>query len=575
MRFLKNFFNIIDITRKVILNLLFILALLLLSITFFVRDVQEDPGPVITFAPKKINETTNSTISFFDGENYPLNLFEIISAIEIATSKEDIKALFMDLTYLDISFTGILEIGTALNEFKQAGKKIVAYSDFFDKKNYLLASYADSIFLNQDGMVLLDGFSSQKPFIRQFLEKLNIGVSTFVSGQYKSALDTFTRDTFSEEDKLQTSFYLSEVWKSWKAVVVKNRNNISQAEIDSYINNLGKFTMEFDGDTAKLALDKGFVDSLTTRTKLTSQLSTLVKIKNIALKDNLSLFQDKNPSENKLAVLVASGEIVDGEYAEGTIASENFSRIIKKINKDKSVKGLFLRINSPGGSGFASEIIRERLEVLSQKIPIVISMGDIAASGGYWISMNNNRLIANPFTLTGSIGVWAALPNFKKSFENIGILFDQISTNDLNLSVLESPNENLSSFMQSYVDGSYHKFIKLVSNSRQMTIESVEELAQGRIWSGSAAVKNNLVDSLGVFQDGIDMLKEDSGIQDFEIEYIPTSPGILEGFWGSFNSFLETSLSFIGYIKPLEIQHIFTKKRIDTNLICIVCPELN
>ena len=575
MRFLKNFFNIIDITRKVILNLLFILALLLLSITFFVRDVQEDPGPVITFAPKKINETTNSTISFFDGENYPLNLFEIISAIEIATSKEDIKVLFMDLTYLDISFTGILEIGTALNEFKQAGKKIVAYSDFFDKKNYLLASYADSIFLNQDGMVLLDGFSSQKPFIRQFLEKLNIGVSTFVSGQYKSALDTFTRDTFSEEDKLQTSFYLSEVWKSWKAVVVKNRNNISQAEIDSYINNLGKFTMEFDGDTAKLALDKGFVDSLTTRTKLTSQLSTLVKIKNIALKDNLSLFQDKNPSENKLAVLVASGEIVDGEYAEGTIASENFSRIIKKINKDKSVKGLFLRINSPGGSGFASEIIRERLEVLSQKIPIVISMGDIAASGGYWISMNNNRLIANPFTLTRSIGVWAALPNFKKSFENIGILFDQISTNDLNLSVLESPNENLSSFMQSYVDGSYHKFIKLVSNSRQMTIESVEELAQGRIWSGSAAVKNNLVDSLGVFQDGIDMLKEDSGIQDFEIEYIPTSPGILEGFWGSFNSFLETSLSFIGYIKPLEIQHILTKKRIDTNLICIVCPELN
>ena len=575
MRFLKNFFNIIDITRKVIMNLLFILALLLLSITFFVRDVQEDPGPVITFAPKKINETTNSTISFFDGENYPLNLFEIISAIEIATSKEDIKVLFMDLTYLDISFTGILEIGTALNEFKQAGKKIVAYSDFFDKKNYLLASYADSIFLNQDGMVLLDGFSSQKPFIRQFLEKLNIGVSTFVSGQYKSALDTFTRDTFSEEDKLQTSFYLSEVWKSWKAVVVKNRNNISQAEIDSYINNLGKFTMEFDGDTAKLALDKGFVDSLTTRTKLTSQLSALVKIKNIALKDNLSLFQDKNPSENKLAVLVASGEIVDGEYAEGTIASENFSRIIKKINKDKSVKGLFLRINSPGGSGFASEIIRERLEVLSQKIPIVISMGDIAASGGYWISMNNNRLIANPFTLTGSIGVWAALPNFKKSFENIGILFDQISTNDLNLSVLESPNENLSSFMQSYVDGSYHKFIKLVSNSRQMTIESVEELAQGRIWSGSAAVKNNLVDSLGVFQDGIDMLKEDSGIQDFEIEYIPTSPGIFEGFWGSFNSFLETSLSFIGYIKPLEIQHILTKKRIDTNLICIVCPELN
>ena len=575
MRFLKNFFNVIDITRKVFLNLLFILVLLLLSITFFVGDVIEDHGPVITFAPKKINETTNSTMSFFEGENYPLSLFEIISAIEIATSREDIKILFMDLTYLDISFTGILEIGTALNEFKQSGKKVVAYSDFFDKKNYLLASYADSIFLNQDGMVLLDGFSSQKPFIRQFLEKLNIGVTTFVSGQYKSALDTFTRDAFSEEDKLQTSFYLSEVWKSWKEEVVKNRKNIKSVEIDAYINNFGKFTMEFDGDTAKLALDKGFVDSLTTRTKLSSKLSSLTKIKNIVLKDNLSLFQNENPSKNKLAVLVASGQIVDGEYAEGTIASENFSRVIEKINKDKSIKGLFLRINSPGGSGFASEIIRQKLEVLSQRIPLVISMGDVAASGAYWISMNNNRLIANPFTLTGSIGVWAALPNFKKSFENIGILFDQLSTNDLNLSILESPNENLSSFMQSYVDGSYHKFIKLVSNSRQITIESVEELAQGRIWSGNSAVKNNLVDSLGIFQDGIDMLKDDSGIQDFEIKYISTSPGILEGFLGSINSFLETSLSFFGYIKPLEIRQILTKKRIDTNLICIVCPELN
>jgi len=575
MRFLKNFFNVIDITRKVFLNLLFILALLLLSITFFVGDVIEDHGPVITFAPKKINETTNSTMSFFEGENYPLSLFEIISAIEIATSREDIKILFMDLTYLDISFTGILEIGTALNEFKQSGKKVVAYSDFFDKKNYLLASYADSIFLNQNGMVLLDGFSSQKPFIRQFLEKLNIGVTTFISGQYKSALDTFTRDTFSEEDKLQTSFYLSEVWKSWKDEVVKNRKNIKSEEIDTYINNLGKFTMDFEGDTAKLALDKGFVDSLTTRTKLSSKLSSLTKIKNIVLKDNLSVFQNENHSENKLAVLVASGQIVDGEYAEGAIASENFSRVIEKINNDKSIKGLFLRINSPGGSGFASEIIRQKLEVLNQRIPIVVSMGDIAASGGYWISMNNNRLIANPFTLTGSIGVWAALPNFKKSFENIGILFDQLSTNDLNLSILESPNENLSSFMQSYVDGSYHKFIKLVSNSRKITIESVDKLAQGRIWSGNSAVKNNLVDSLGVFQDGIDMLKDDSGIQDFEIKYISTSPGILEGFLGSINSFLETSLSFFGYIKPLEIRQILTKKRIDTNLICIVCPELN
>ena len=204
MSFLRKFFNFVDITRKVILNLFFILAVLFIAITFFVSDVKEGLSPVITFAPKKINETTNSNLSFFESETYKLNLFEIISAIETAATEEEVEMLFMDLTYLDISFTGILEIGKALDDFKSQGKKVISYSDFYDKKNYLLASYADSILLNQNGLVLLDGFSSQKPFIKQLLEKLNIGVSTFVSGKYKSALDTFTRDNFSSALLLKT-----------------------------------------------------------------------------------------------------------------------------------------------------------------------------------------------------------------------------------------------------------------------------------------------------------------------------------------------------------------------------------
>ena len=224
MNFFKKICNFIDITRKVILNLLFVLALLFIAITFLVSDVKEDLGPVVTFAPKKINDTTNLNISFFEMETYDLNLFEIISAIETAGSNKEVEILFMDLTYLDISFTGILEIGNALEDFKSQGKKVIAYSDFYDKKNYLLASYADSILLNQNGLVLLDGFSSQKPFIKQLLEKLDIGISTFVSGKYKSALDTFTRDDLSEEDKLQTFSYVSEVWNAWKEIIIKNRN---------------------------------------------------------------------------------------------------------------------------------------------------------------------------------------------------------------------------------------------------------------------------------------------------------------------------------------------------------------
>ena len=574
MSFLKKFFNFVDITRKVILNLFFILALLFIAITFLVSDVKEDLGPVITFAPNKINETTNLNISFFEKETYELNLFEIILAIETAGSEKEVEMLFMDLTYLDISFTGILEIGKALEDFKSQGKKVIAYSDFYDKKNYLLASYADSILLNQNGLVLLDGFSSQKPFIRQLLEKLDIGVSTFVSGKYKSALDTFTRDNLSEEDKLQTSSYISEVWDSWKEIITKNRNKISDSEIDYYVNNLGKLTEEFDGDTAKLAKRKGLIDNLIVRTNLNNYLSSFVGEKKISLNDNLALLKKENSSENKLAVLVASGEIIDGEYVEGAISSENFSKILNKIDKDNSIKGLFLRINSPGGSGFASEIIRQRLKLLNKNIPIVISMGDIAASGGYWISMNQNTIIANPFTLTGSIGVWAALPNFRNSFEKVGILFDKVSTNELNFSLIEPPNENLSSFMQSYVDGSYNKFIKLVSKNRQLTIDNTEKIAQGRIWSGKSALQNNLVDSLGVFQDGIKLLQEESGISDFKIKYISTSPGIIEDLFASFNSFLNSTYGFLGFIESMDIQRLVNKKKIEISLICLICPEL-
>lgn len=574
MSFLKKFFNFVDITRKVILNLFFILVLLFIAITFLVSDVKEDLGPVITFAPKKINETTNQNFFFFEQENYELNLFEIISAIETSASRSDVEVLFMDLTYLDVSFTGILEIGEALEVFKNKGKRVIAYSDFFDKKNYLLASYADSILMHRNGMVLLDGFSSQKPFIRKFLQELDIGITTFISGKYKSALDTLTRDRLSEEDRLQTSFYLSEIWKAWKEIVLKNRKKIPNLEIDQYVNNLGEFTKEFDGDTAELAKNKGLIDILTVRTELKRYLSSFVKNQKISLKDNLALSYEKNSSKNKIAVLVASGEIIDGEYSEGAISSENFSRVLSKINKDKSIKGLFLRINSPGGSGFASEIIREKLEILSKNIPIVISMGDIAASGGYWISMNKNKIIANPFTLTGSIGVWAALPNFKNSLEKIGVLFDKISTNEFNLSLLEPPNENLTSFMQSYVDGSYNRFIKLVSIYRNLTLESTEKIAQGRIWSGKSAVQNNLVDSLGVFQDGIKILEDQSRLLDYEIKFISTSPGIAEDLFSSLNSLLNLSYSFFGYIRNIEIHKISSKRKVDINLTCLACPEL-
>ena len=214
------------------------------------------------------------------------------------------------------------------------------------------------------------------------------------------------------------------------------------------------------------------------------------------------------------------------------------------------------------------------IKLLNLKIPIVISMGDVAASGGYWISMNDNLILANPFTLTGSIGVWAALPNFKDSIKGIGINSEQLSTNDLGLSLIEPPNENLSVFMQSYVDGSYTKFINLVSNNRKLALEETEKIAQGRVWPGESAVKNKLVDQLGVFQDGIEILKKETGVSDFEIKYIPVSPSIFDDLFSSFRNFLSLNLNVLEMIKPLEIQKLITRKNIDISLTCLVCSEL-
>ena len=262
------------------------------------------------------------------------------------------------------------------------------------------------------------------------------------------------------------------------------------------------------------------MDKILYRPDLNNFLSSMVDEDKISLKDNLYSYSKPSVSENKFGVLVASGDIIDGEYVEGSISSENFSKVLEKIEKNNSIKGLFLRIISPGGSGFASERIRQRLKILSEKIPVVISMGDIAASGGYWISMNDNEILASPFTLTGSIGVWAAIPNFKKSFEGIGVLVDKISTNDLSLSLTTPPNKNFSDFMHSYVEGSHNKFISLVSKTRNLGIDEVNNVAQGRIWPGQAAVDNKLVDSLGIFQDGMKLLEDKTGISSYEIESV-------------------------------------------------------
>ena len=577
MGFLKRIFRYIDIGRRLILNLVFIIFIFFIAASFFFpfQEYKKPFNKTLTFLPSQISETTNNEVFLFNADSYELNLFEVISTLQIASSDKNIENIFIDLSNFSASYTGILEIGEAFETVKENGKRIIIYSDFYDSKKYLLASYGDEILLNDNGILFTEGFKIEKIFLKNLLNKLKIDVTTYIAGSYKSALETFTRDSFSENDKYQNSIFINDIWSNWIKIIEKNRNSYLKVPFKDFMERFGDYSIEYKGDISKMVKDLGLIDKTLSRTELYDYISKIDDNQNkkLATRDsfiNYSKNIKENSSLNKIAVLTASGEIIDGEYNEGSISSNNFSRVLANIGEDNSIKALFLRINSPGGSGFASEVIRQQLNDLGKKIPVLISFSDISASGGYWIAMNQNKIIASPFTLTGSIGVWAVIPNFEEAFNSIGIAFDQISTSSLNLSILEPPSDNLSKFMQSYVEGSYTKFIDLVSKERGLKINETKSLAEGRIWSGNQALRNRLIDEISSYQNGIDYLIKKANLKDYKIELISTSPGIVDEIASFINSFI--SSSFYG-LKSLPFIKSDSKKnkQLDTKLLCIEC----
>ena len=575
--------NNLDFFRKIIINLFFLIFVLTIIIGLFIFPLLNNgkvdaKGRILTLS---VNEISDKNSSYFSPQNN-LNIFEIVEALELASKDESVEIVFIDLSYLSISSVSAYEIGKSINLLKEKEKKVIAYGDFLTQSQYLLASYANEIIVNPFGMVYLEGFKKYQIYLKDFLEKNKINVNTYVAGDFKSATEIFSNSKMSDDDKNQSNIFLNDLWANWLSEINLNRKSL-KIDINLFINNFNQIDSSLSA--AEKAKKYGLVDKILNRVELRNYFLTLGNInQNVEDGDPSTLSLDTyykarkqtSSSKDKIVLLNAYGEIVDGTFQENQIASDFFAKKIRKIANDPDVKGLLLRINSPGGSGFASEVIRQEILNLKKSgIPIIVSISDVAASGGYWISANADEIWASPLSVTGSIGVFAVLPSFEDALMDYGINFDGISTTNFNPSIISNPDENVKLFIQNYVDSAYLDFIELVSNGRNLNKKLVKEISNGKIWTGKQALENGLIDNLGTQFEAIERLKNIVGDKNIKVEYL--------NFEQSFFDFLETNLlslkSFYRlFFNDVKIKNfvfdeffLLDKKIIDLRLDCLNC----
>ena len=573
----------VDFIRRLIINsffLIFTIAIIIgLFIFPFINNNKGDiKGSILSLSTKDISDRSSS---YFDSEEN-LTVYEIVSAFEYASYDDDVEIVFLDLSYISISSASAFEVGKSIQLLRKNGKKVIAYGDFLTQSQYLLASYADEVILNPFGMVFLEGFKKYQIYLKDFLDNNNIVVNTFVAGDYKSATEIFSESKMSEQDKQQSKIFLDDLWRNWLKEVTNNRLSLD-VDINFFINNFNELDSSLSA--AEKAKKYGLVDKILTRIELRKYLHELEnndennidkEPRTVSLKSYYDGKKESNFSKDKIIVLNAYGEIIDGSFQDNQISSEFFSRKINEISKDPFVKGLLLRINSPGGSGFASEVIRqELLNLKNSGIPIVVSISDIAASGGYWISANADEIWATPLSVTGSIGVFALLPSIEDALSKFGLNYDGLSTTDFNPSIVSNPNENLKSFIQNYVDRAYSDFINLVSEGRDLNIDSVNEISNGKIWTGTQALENGLIDNIGTQSEAIERLKEIIGYEEIDVEYLNFKQSFFDFLGNSFlnfrtlNKFFKNDLNIQNYI--FNDFNLMEKEIINLRFDCLNC----
>ena len=465
-----------------------------------------------------------------------IELKNIINIIKAVSNDKKIDTIVISLSNFIGGYPAdIFYLSEALNNFKKVdGNKIIAIADQFSQASYIIASFADEIILHPSGGVLLTGWSSKRVFVKDFLDKLDVRVLEFSKGEYKSATEVFTRSSMSNESKESNSKLFNVIWKFTSKSIEKNRN-LENGFIENYI--LNALSQNHNNiSMAELALNNGFVDKLMTRVEVEKYLADqFPDEKNDWKFIHYRDYEQNSPEKNKniIGLVSIAGTILDGSQPRGSAGGENISAMIKEARNEKNLKALVLRVNTPGGSAFASEIIREQvLAIKDRGIPIVVSMGGLAASGGYWISADSDYIFAHESSVTGSIGVAAILFDAQETIKKIGLNEDGVSNSpfagSLNNGVLlSSPSEEVVDLIQGNVDRLYNDFIEIVANGRGISTEEANLIAKGRVWSGVDALEVGLIDQIGSLDDAIDKAKDLAAIKDYYLkEYDKTKNNI-------------------------------------------------
>ena len=537
-RFFSGIGSAITFSRNLVMNTIFILFLIVLLVA--IGSSAPKPLPekfALQIAPSGIlvdqrsYMDTASLLLNDENEESETIVRDVVDAINQAADDKRIDSIVLELGNLEGGgITKMSEIGQALQSFKAKEKHVIAVSDNYSQDQYFLASFADEIYLHKMGEVQLTGFGRYITYYKTALEKLGVNMHVFRSGKYKDYVEPYLRDNMSDESREHNAQWLNALWAQYTSVIETQRK-LPAGSLNTLINNLDTKLAEVKGDSAQLALNEKLVDKLVSRSEIDD---LLVEKFGKSEEDNYynavgvhaylaESKLHKLPKAQQVGLIVASGTIQDGFHPEGSIGSENFVDILRSVQDDDSIKALVIRVDSGGGSAFASEIIRAEIDAIREKkIPVFISMGSVAASGGYWMATAGDEIWATPTTITGSIGVFGAFPTLENSLQKIGLNTDGISTTELGgaPSVDRPLAPKMYSVIQSGVDHTYQNFIQLVADARKKDVAEIHEVAQGHVWTGAKAKELGLVDNLGTLNDVIAAAATKAALDDYSVKLI-------------------------------------------------------
>ncbi|MDR1855370.1 MAG: signal peptide peptidase SppA [Azoarcus sp.] len=531
--FFRLLWRFVDAVRRIVFNLILLAILIAVVLVWLHPDETVPRGAALVLRPSgQLVEQTTMEPSlaqlFAEGREQETKLADLIDAVHAAKEDSRIKMLVLETDDLDAaSLSKLAELRAAIADFRGSGKPVLARGERFEQGTYYLASIADEIHLAPDGFVLLPGLAAYNTYFRDALDKLGVKMHVFRVGEYKSAVEPFVRNDMSEEDRAATLELLDGLWKRLREDIIAARK-LTPEGFDDYVTHFDAAMKAANGDTAKAAQTAGLIDRFSTRDEWRARI-----VESLGKKDDGKDFtridarkylavvkRERKDDAAKIAVLVAQGAIVEGVDTSGAAVDDSFAKLLRAARENAAVKAVVVRIDSPGGSAWASEVIRAELELIRKAgKPVVASMSSVAASGGYWIATGADEIVAEPSTLTGSIGIFGLLPEFSQPLAKLGLNVDGVATAPLAAAL--DPRRPLApeaaDILQLSIEDGYRRFLDVVAKARNMKPEEVDAIARGRVWSGEEASKRGLVDRLGGLDSALDAAASRAKLKNYTV----------------------------------------------------------